>query len=145
MIPITKLLKDIIAKIQVPVGALADYLKGTKDDWNYILPSELKKELNNENYYIIDLRRKEDYDQGHIPGAHNIFWLDLLDKENLAQIPKDKKVILYCYVGHISSQALVLLRLLGYDVTALKFGMGISPSADVPIAGWTTLNYPVEK
>ena len=146
MLPITQLLRDILAKIQVPVGALVDYLKSTKDDWNYILPSELKKELENEkDYYIIDLRRKEDYDQGHIPGAHNIFWLDILNPENLEKIPRDKKIIVYCYVGHTSSQAMVLLRLLGFDVTSLKFGMGISPSADVPIAGWSTFNYPVVK
>ena len=51
MLPITQLLRDILAKIQVPVGALVDYLKSTKDDWNYILPSELKKELENEKDY----------------------------------------------------------------------------------------------
>jgi hypothetical protein len=38
---------------------------------------------------------------------------------------------------------MVCLRLLGYDVTTLKFGMGISPVEGVPVAGWTDYGFEV--
>jgi rhodanese-related sulfurtransferase len=55
--------------------------------------------------------------------SENIFCMDLLD--NLDKLPEDKTIVLICYVGHTASQMLVALRLLGYDVIALKFGMGL--------------------
>jgi len=50
---------------------------------------------------------------------------------------------LICYVGHTSSQALVLLKMLGYKVVAVKFGYGKSPVFGVPVAGWLNYNFPV--
>lgn len=119
-------------------SVLLDFIKETKSDWNYITPEELNKE-DLSKYYLIDIRENDDYKSGHIEGAKNIFWMDLLKDENIKKLPTDKKIILICYVGHTASQMLVALKLLGYDVIALKFGMGISPVEGVPVAGW--LNY----
>lgn len=129
---------------------LRNYLKNTKKDWNYILPTEFNKIKNNNynndnNMFILDVRHPKDYQKGHIKGSLNIFWLDLLEDDNLAKLPKDKEIILICYVGHTASQMLVLLKLLGYKVKVLKFGMGISPSKDVPVAGWTNYGYDIVK
>lgn len=129
------------------------YIKNTKEDWNYITPSDFykhffsKKSLKND-YIVIDLRKKEDYDEFHMPRSVNIFWLDLLSKKNLNHIMEysrqGKKIFLICYVGHTSSQAMTLLKLLGIkDITSIKFGYGISPIKNVPIAGWFQLKYPV--
>ena len=35
------------------------------------------------------------------------------------------------------------VKLLGINATSIKFGYGVSPSKNVPIAGWTHLRYPV--
>lgn len=122
--------------------ALLKYVKGTKDDWNYITPEQLnKKDMS--KYYLLDIRKPEVFKQGHIKGAKNIFWLDLLEEKNLKKLPKDKKIILICYVGHTASQMMVALRLLGYDVTTLKFGMGKSPVKGVPVAGWIDFGFDV--
>lgn len=122
---------------------LQDYLKNVDKKWNYILPTELyeyyRHGVMNKMFFIVDLRKPEDYAKGHIPGAINIFWLDLLKPENLKILPIDKKILLYCYLGHTSSQVMVLLSLLGYSTISLKFGLGISPVKGVPVAGW--LNY----
>ena len=115
------------------------YLKNTQKDWNYILPTELKD--SKKDFYILDVRRPEDFKKGHIPGAKNIFWLDLLKPENLKKLPKNKKIVIVCYVGHTASQVLVLLKLLGYDAVGLKFGMGISPAEGVPVAGWVDYGF----
>lgn len=128
--------------------ALQDFLDKTKEDWNYITPEEfqkLREKDKDKDFYILDIRHPEDFKKGHIPGAKNIFWLDILNPENLKKLPRDKKIMIYCYVGHTSSQVLVLLKLLGYDVVALKFGMGISPVEGVPVAGWMDFGFKITK
>jgi rhodanese-related sulfurtransferase len=120
-----------------------NFLENTKDDWNYITPSDFYKNYYNKKPFVLDLREKNDFNQFHIKGSTNIFWLDLMKKENLNKLPKNKKIFLMCYVGHTSSQALVLLKMLGYNVTAIKFGFGKSPVFGVPVAGWLNYNFPV--
>jgi rhodanese-related sulfurtransferase len=53
-------------------------------------------------------------------------------------------IFIICYVGHTSSQALVILKMLGYNAIGVKFGYGKSPVFEVPIAGWLNFNYPVK-
>ena len=125
---------------------LKNFLNNTQNDWNYITPIDFYNDYWNKSrtdYVLIDLRKKEEYDIVHIPNSINIYWLDILNEENLELLPKNKKIFLICYVGHTSSQAIVLLKLLGYDVTSIKFGMGISPKMGTPVAGWTNYNLPV--
>lgn len=140
---------------------LRSYVKKTKGDWNYITPTDfynnyyIKYNMNktnssnliNSDFVLIDLRKKDVYDQYHIKGAINIFWLDILKTENLIKLDKlrDKTLFLICYVGHTSSQAMVLLKLLGFKVVSIKFGYGISPAFGVPVAGWLQYNYPIVK
>lgn len=123
---------------------LQKFLTNTQNDWNYILPTELAKE-DLSKYFLLDIRKPEDYNNGHIPGSVNIFWKDLLLSSNIDKLPTDKQIILICYVGHTSSQALVLLKLLGYNVKVLKFGMGTSPNVNTPVAGWNNYGYPIQK
>lgn len=133
---------------------LEGFLKNTQKDWNYILPTEFyekyySKETSNK-YIVIDLRRRKEYNDFHIPHSINIFWLDLLEEENLKKIYKyqqeKRKIFLICYVGHTSSQAMVLLKLLGIkNVISIKFGYGLSPSFGVPVAGWIQYQYPLTK
>lgn len=122
---------------------LRKYLDDTADDWNYITPEELHKKLKkgSKKYFLLDIRKPDTFAEGHIKGAENIFWLDLLDEKNLDKLPKDKTIVVICYVGHTASQILVLLKLLGYKAVGLKFGMGVSPVEGVPVAGWRDFGY----
>ena len=122
------------------------YLESVPEDWNYVLPTQLHDMFKSgeiKNYLLIDLRKPEDYAEGHIPGAVNIFWLDLMN--NMDKLPKDKQIIIYCYLGHTSSQILPMLKILGRDVKSLKFGMGRPPVKGVQVKGWLDYNYEVEK
>jgi rhodanese-related sulfurtransferase len=122
------------------------YVKGTEKDWNYITPEELKKDLDRgKKHFILDVRKPEDYEKEHIPGAINIFWLDLFSADNLKKLPRDKKIVVVCYVGHTSSQAVVLLKLIGFEAMGLKFGMGQSPVEGVPVAGWKDFGFETVK
>lgn len=125
---------------------LRDYLRSIKDDWNYITPIDFYnyvKRNKNKDYYLIDLRSKTEYKKWHIKGAKNIYWQDILNEENLRNLPKHKPIFLICYVGHTSSQVLTLLKLLGYNVVSIKYGYGISPVQYVPVAGWLDYGLPV--
>jgi rhodanese-related sulfurtransferase len=128
------------------IEILRNYLSGTKDDWNYITPIDFYNHyyLKKKDYLLIDLRDEKSFKKMHIKGAKNIFWLNILDEKNLKKMSKNKTIFLICYVGHTSSQILTLLKLLGYNVTAIKFGYGISPVKGVPVAGWLDYGLPVE-
>jgi rhodanese-related sulfurtransferase len=126
------------------LSSFRNFLKDTDKTWNYITPMDFYHKYYNRNPFILDIREKEDFEEFHIKGATNIFWLDLLKDENLKKIPKNKKVFIICYVGHTSSQALVILKMLGYNVIGIKFGYGKSPAFEVPIAGWLNYNYPIQ-
>jgi rhodanese-related sulfurtransferase len=129
------------------IEILRHYLKSTKNDWNYITPIDFYNDylLKNKDYFLIDLREEKEYKKGHIKGAKNIFWLNILDEKNVKKLPKDKPIFLICYVGHTSSQVMTLLKLLGYNVVSIKYGYGLSPVKGVPVAGWLDYGLPVEK
>ena len=129
------------------IEMLRNYLKSTKNDWNYITPLDFYNDylLKNKDYFLIDLREEKEYKKGHIKGAKNIFWLNILDEKNVKKLPKDKTIFLICYVGHTSSQVMTLLKLLGYNVVSIKYGYGLSPVKGVPVAGWLDYGLPVEK
>jgi rhodanese-related sulfurtransferase len=73
--------------------------------------------------FIVSVRSAEHYALGHIPGAINIPWTQIAKAENLAMLPTDKQIVVYCYTGHTGQAAATVLNLLGYDVINLKFGM----------------------
>jgi len=74
-------------------------------------------------YYVINLERKDKYDDGHIPGAVRYKPDATLGvTEEMATIPSDKTVVLYCGTGHNSAFATAYLRLFGYDARTLRYG-----------------------
>ena len=74
-------------------------------------------------YYIINYERKDRYDDGHIPGAVRYKPAATLGfPEEMATIPPDRTVVVYCSTGHNSGFATAYLRLLGYDAKTLKYG-----------------------
>ena len=73
--------------------------------------------------FILSIRKAADYEAGHIPGAINIGLTSLFTEENLAKLPYDQQIVVVCYTGHSASQATALLNALGYNATALKWGM----------------------
>lgn len=76
-----------------------------------------------DNFFIINLERKDKYDDGHLPGAVRYkpeATLGFIDE--MATIPSGKTVVVYCGTGHNSGFATAYLRLFGYDARTLKYG-----------------------
>lgn len=75
------------------------------------------------SYYIINLERKDKYEDGHIPGAVRYKPEATLGfTDEMASIPGDKPVVVYCGTGHNSGFATAYLRLFGYDARTLRYG-----------------------
>jgi len=63
--------------------------------------SQLKQLIDSkENIYLIDVRTEEQFAESHIPGAVNIPYNKL--GVQISQIPRDRKVVLYCNTGQKS-------------------------------------------
>ena len=73
-------------------------------------------------FMVIDARDPAQFAKGHIPGAINMDWRQVLAKRST--IPKNKPVLLYCNTGSLSAQAGFALRVAGWDnVKILQGGM----------------------
>lgn len=76
----------------------------------------LEQVLSENNYVIVDVRTKDEYDSGHIVGAINIPYDEIDDSVSL---DKDKTIMVYCRSGQRSSVAYNTLKDLGYEVLDL--------------------------
>ncbi|MEA2079358.1 MAG: rhodanese-like domain-containing protein [Pseudomonadota bacterium] len=74
------------------------------------------------NFVLIDVRSADDYARGHIDGARNLPVPELVSPEQLKTLPKDRKVIVYSQGSETAAQAVVLLRLVGYNANLLLGG-----------------------
>ena len=83
------------------------------------------RELVENNAYIIDVREKNEYDNGHIINAVNIPLSELRDR--ISEIPKDIPVYLHCRTGQRSYNAAKALGNLGfqniYNITGSFLGL----------------------
>lgn len=71
---------------------------------------------------VIDARDAGQFAKGHIPGAINMDWRQVLAQRD--RIPKDKPVLIYCNTGSLSAQAGFALRVAGWEnVRILQGGM----------------------
>lgn len=86
-------------------------------------PVELNRmlERSSDKINVVDVREKEDYEKGHVPGAVN---LPQSEWENLSGLDKDKVNILYCYstVCHLAAKAAIRFADSGFKVMELDGG-----------------------
>lgn len=103
--------------------AAARFQKLFEDGSSDIMISADEVFSNPQKYYIINLDRKDKYEDGHIPGAVRYKPEATLGfTEEMATIPADRTVVVYCGTGHNSGFATAFLRLFGYDARTLKYG-----------------------
>lgn len=80
-------------------------------DINYqTLKKMIKKDR---SIYLIDVRTKQEYDEGHLPGAINMCLYNIVDE--IKRIDKNSKIILYCTSGTRSKTARDKLEKMGYE------------------------------
>jgi sulfur-carrier protein adenylyltransferase/sulfurtransferase len=120
-----------ISQFDTIADAADDYLNDSDTVFNISSEDLLLKMLADEPF-ILSIMTSNDYAIGHIPGAVNMSGDTLFKPENLANLPKDRQIVVYCYTGHTGSQVAALLNLCGYDATNLTWGiMGWTKDTDV--------------
>jgi len=74
-----------------------------------------------ENYILLDVRRADEFESGHIPGAVNLP-NEEIGTEEIPSLPdKEQTIYIYCRSGNRSKQAADKLLALGYT-NIIEFG-----------------------
>lgn len=88
---------------------------------------DLVRGLVEHNAYIVDVRERGEYANGHIKDSKNIPLSEL--RERINEIPKDKPVYLHCRTGQRSYNATLALQNLGfnnvYNITGSFLGLSL--------------------
>lgn len=80
-----------------------------------ITAEEAKKLMDTEqDYVILDVRTRQEYESGHIPGAILIPNEEIAERAENELTDKDQLILVYCRSGNRSKQASEVLEKLGY-------------------------------
>jgi molybdopterin/thiamine biosynthesis adenylyltransferase/rhodanese-related sulfurtransferase len=115
----------------------ADLLSDVRASVRPVSLDELKRRLEaREPYVIVDVREKDEWRQGYIPGAIHLprGFLEMQAEQKLPD--KKAKIVVYCAGGVRSAFAAKTLTELGYEAVE---------SANPGFVRWKELGYPVEK
>jgi rhodanese-related sulfurtransferase/rubrerythrin len=85
------------------------------------------------SWYLLDVRQPEEYQDGHLPGAHLVELGRL--HEALDTIPRDGIVVVYCRSGRRSASATAMLRHAGFEDARNLVG-GVLAWRGVMVGGW---------
>ena len=97
---------------------------------------EFAELITDSNVVILDVRKADEFAEGHITGAILIdqFQSDFLEQAQV-KLPKDKTIAIYCRSGRRSANSAGKLADVGYKCVNLKGG----------ILAWKEANMPVTK
>lgn len=88
---------------------------GEEKAYMNITAEEAKKLMDTEqDYVLLDVRTREEYESGHIPGALLIPDTELEERAEKELTNKDQLILVYCRSGNRSKQASEVLEKLGY-------------------------------
>ena len=130
--------EEVAALVATADDATAD--RGTSDGEQGTVPDEV---------VILDTREPWEWEEGHLPGAVQLDWRELVDEESRGLRPDDElravlaekgvtpgtRVVLYCNTARRISHTYLVLRHLGYDDVGFYEGS---------LTEWTERGGPVE-
>lgn len=107
---------------------------GAPDELEPIGRDELVRRARSGEVVLLDLRPREEYEAGHIPGAVSIPLEEL--EEQLALLPPGTEIAAYCRGPYcvMAPRGIALLRRHGYWVRRLEDGVGEWRLAGLPVA-----------
>ena len=83
--------------------------------YKQITPLEAKEIMDSEkDFLVLDVREKDEYESGHIPGAVLIPYTEIENKAEEIITDKNKQILVYCRSGRRSKIASESLAKLGY-------------------------------
>lgn len=126
---------------RVGYDGVIGYLKGGFDAWktsdkeidtvNRISAETLAAMVKEDAVLLFDVRKKSEYNSQHVIGATNVPLNEL--NQHLAEIPKDKALVLHCAGGYRSMIASSMLKQRGWDqITDVQGGFAAIKETTVP-------------
>ena len=89
---------------------------GCGNSYTHISQEEAMQMMKTEqNYLIVDVRTKEEYNKKHIPGAVLVPIADIRDGKLDSLPDKNQKLFVYCWTGRRAEDASELLSSRGYQ------------------------------
>ena len=137
------------ATTESPDVAPVEYeLRARRDD-QFVDADAVSAALGDDDTVVVDTRDPEEFTAGHVPGAVNLDWRELVDAETRGLKPREeiesvleskgitrgKRVVLYCNTARRISHTFVVLAWLGFPDVAFYEGS---------LTDWTARGYPVE-
>ncbi len=132
--PVTESISTPIVADQALFIAVKDYLNNLPEGFYNINAASLNEMIvNAEAMTLVDIRPASDYAEGHIEGAINIPFEELMT--SLSMLPdKAAKIVVYCGSGQRSGIATSALVLNGYtNIANLGGGLKAWKAAELPV------------
>ena len=120
-------------------GCVSDTKPPGKTQYTDISVQQGKEMIDRGEVFILDVRTQEEYASGHLKGSTLLAVQDIPKQElveKLKEIPKDRKILVYCKSGRRSAQASGILAENGFArIYNMQGG----------ITEWMNAGYEVEK
>ncbi len=127
-------LRGLAAGRLAEVERLVEAYLGPGDGLEPVSREELYRRLRSgEELVVLDVRPREEYAAGHVPGAVSIPLAEL--EHRLEQLPKERDVVAYCRGPYcaFAPEAVALLRQHGYQARKLEDGLPEWAAAGLPV------------
>lgn len=112
-------------------SSFGDAVSGNKA----ISPSEMTNLINREDAVVLDIRKSNEFSEGHIINAMNIPHDEFESSAKKLEKHKKSPVVLYCQSGNESSRITRALKQSGFEnVSFLKGGLLAWQNANLPIS-----------
>jgi len=122
----------VVQLIRIGYERVEGYLDGGISAWkaaalptsqfeNMDIESLFKRVSRHEPFLVLDVRRPDEWREGHIPGASHIHVGDLARR--MHELPKDQPIVTVCRTGHRAEIAASMIAATGREVIAVRGGM----------------------
>jgi rhodanese-related sulfurtransferase/DNA-binding transcriptional ArsR family regulator len=114
--------RDVAAHRLAEVEQIArDYFRA-RDELEPLTRRELRTRMRGEDVVVVDVRPKEEYAAGHIPGAISLPVAELADR--IGELPLNAEVVAYCRGPYcvLALEAVEILRQRGFRTRRLEDG-----------------------
>jgi rhodanese-related sulfurtransferase len=127
-------LRDLAGDRYAEVDRIVRDFFDARDELEPVNRDELLARAGDGGIIVLDVRPREEYEAGHIPGAISIPLADL--KGRMASLPRGAEIVAYCRGPYcvLAPQALEMLRRGGFTARRLEDGFPEWRRAGLPIA-----------
>ena len=127
-------LRDVASERLAEVDRVVRDFYQARDALEPLTRDELGRRAEDGELVVLDVRPREEYEQGHIPGSISVPLDELADR--LRSFPRSGEIVAYCRGPYcvLAPQAVEVLRRHGFQARRLEDGMPEWRLAGLPVA-----------